>query len=68
MKDVGMRIRVETELRKQFITLCHKNNVPAAEVLRSFMHDFVKNSQTSKSSIKQTANKQTSSLATQKTR
>lgn len=41
MKDVGMRIRVEPELREQFISLCHVNNVPAAQVLRSFMRDFI---------------------------
>ena len=44
MKDVGMRIRVEPELREQFISLCHEHNVPAAQVLRSFMRDFVQGS------------------------
>jgi hypothetical protein len=44
MKDVGMRIRVEPELREQFINLCHENNLPAAQVLRSFMRDFVQSS------------------------
>lgn len=46
MKDVGMRIRVEPELREQFISLCHEHNVPAAQVLRSFMRDFVQGSNT----------------------
>jgi hypothetical protein len=48
MKDVGMRIRVEPELREQFISLCHEHNVPAAQVLRSFMRDFVKGKQLQK--------------------
>jgi hypothetical protein len=49
MKDVGMRIRVEPELREQFISLCHEHNVPAAQVLRSFMRDFVQGGSTGKS-------------------
>lgn len=41
MKDAGMRIRVEPELRDQFVNLCKENDVPAAQVLRSFMREFV---------------------------
>jgi len=41
MKDAGMRIRVEPELRRQFVNLCRENDVPAAQVLRSFMREFV---------------------------
>jgi hypothetical protein len=41
MKEVGMRIRVEPELREQFVNLCRDNDVPAAQVLRSFMREFV---------------------------
>lgn len=41
MKDAGMRIRVEPELRERFISLCHEHNVPAAQVLRSFMREYV---------------------------
>lgn len=41
MKDAGMRIRVEPELREQFVNLCRDNDVPAAQVLRSFMREFV---------------------------
>jgi len=47
MKDVGMLlIRVEPEQREQLISLCHENNVTAAQVLRSFMRDFVQGSNT----------------------
>ncbi|PUE30834.1 hypothetical protein B9Z35_07220 [Limnohabitans sp. Jir61] len=42
MKDAGMRIRVEPELREEFVELCRKNDVPAAQVLRAFMRDFIK--------------------------
>lgn len=41
MKDAGMRIRVEPELREKFVNLCRENDVPAAQVLRSFMREFV---------------------------
>jgi hypothetical protein len=41
MKDAGMRIRVEPELRNQFVNLCRDNDVAAAQVLRFFMREFV---------------------------
>ncbi|WP_093390971.1 MULTISPECIES: hypothetical protein [Oxalobacteraceae] len=41
MKDAGMRIRVEPELREAFIRLCRDKDMPAARVLRAFMRDFV---------------------------
>ena len=41
MKDAGMRIRVEPELREAFIRLCRDKDRPAAQVLRAFMRDFV---------------------------
>lgn len=41
MKDVGMRIRVEPQLREVFVRLCREKDVPAAQVLRAFMRDFV---------------------------
>lgn len=37
MKDVGMRIRVEQELRDAFVAACQKLDVPAAQVLRQHM-------------------------------
>jgi hypothetical protein len=42
MKNAGMRIRVEPELRDEFVRLCKHNDTPAAQVLRAFMRDFVK--------------------------
>ena len=41
MKDVGIRIRVEPELRDQFAEACKQEHVPAAQVLREFMRHFV---------------------------
>ena len=41
MKDAGMRIRVEPELRDKFVNLCRDNDVPAAQVIRTFMREFI---------------------------
>ena len=41
MKDVGMRIRVEPELREEFVDICKQKDVPAAQVIRSFMREFI---------------------------
>jgi len=41
MKNAGMRIRVEPELREEFVRLCKHKDMPAAQVLRAFMRDFV---------------------------
>jgi hypothetical protein len=41
MKDVGLRIRIEKELRDRFIEACRRKDVPAAQVLRGFMRGFV---------------------------
>ncbi len=69
MKDVGMRIRVEPELREQFISLCHEHNVPAAQVLRSFMRDFVQGSNSkNKTRLQQVANPATQLMPKPKTR
>jgi len=45
MKDAGMRIRVEPELRERFVNICREKDVPAAQVLRSFMRDYIKNNE-----------------------
>lgn len=39
-KDVGLRIRVEKELREAFQEACVAENRNASEVLRDFMHMF----------------------------
>jgi len=41
MKDAGMRIRVEQELRDAFVAVCQTQHVPAAQVLRQFMRGYV---------------------------
>ncbi|WP_157089209.1 hypothetical protein [Oceanibaculum pacificum] len=43
MKDVGLRIRVQQELREQFIAACKAEDKPAAQVLREFMREYVNN-------------------------
>ena len=49
-----MRIRVEPELREQFVNLCRDNDVPAAQVLRSFMREYVQGKKTLPESRPQT--------------
>jgi hypothetical protein len=44
MKDVGLRIRVQRELRDQFLEACRAQDKPAAQVLREFMRDYVSRS------------------------
>jgi hypothetical protein len=41
MKDVGMRIRVEPELREEFVDICKQKDVPAAQVIRTFMREYI---------------------------
>lgn len=41
MKDSGFRIRVQSELREQFLAACKAQDKPAAQVLREFMRDYV---------------------------
>lgn len=41
-KDVGFRIRVERELRDQFLGVCRDDEKPAAQVIRKFMRQYIK--------------------------
>ena len=41
MKDSGLRIRIERELREKFLATCRKQDRPAAQVLREFMREYV---------------------------
>jgi hypothetical protein len=41
MKDAGLRIRVQRELREQFLGVCRAQDKPAAQVLREFMRHYV---------------------------
>jgi len=43
MKESGLRIRVDTQLRQEFIDLCRSQDKSAAQVLRSFMREYIKN-------------------------
>jgi hypothetical protein len=41
MKDVGLRIRIQRDLREQFLEVCRAQDKPAAQVLREFMREYV---------------------------
>ena len=41
MKESGLRIRVDSALRGQFIDTCRALDTTAAQVLRSYMRHFV---------------------------
>ena len=41
-KDSGFRIRVEKDLRDEFIELCRSQDRPAAQVVREFMREYLK--------------------------
>jgi hypothetical protein len=41
-KDAGLRIRIDRELREAFVVACRAHDKPAAQVLREFMQDYVK--------------------------
>ncbi len=41
MKDSGLRIRIERELREKFLATCREQDRPAAQVLREFMRGYV---------------------------
>jgi len=41
MKDVGLRIRVQRDLRDEFLEICRAQDKPAAQVIREFMRAYV---------------------------
>jgi hypothetical protein len=43
-KDVGLRIRLDRELRDEFVAACQGHDRPAAQVLREFMREYVRES------------------------
>lgn len=47
MKDVGLRIRVQRDLREEFLAACREEDKPAAQVLREFMRSYVQRSKAS---------------------
>lgn len=40
-KDAGLRIRIERDLRDEFIAACRRDGKPAAQVLRQYMRLYV---------------------------
>ncbi len=40
-KTAALRIRIEPELHQQFLATCKKQDVPASQVLREFMKQYV---------------------------
>lgn len=41
VKDSGLRIRVDRDLRDRFQEICHAQDRPAAQVLREYMRRFI---------------------------
>ena len=41
IKDAGLRLRVERDLRQEFIETCRAEGKVAAQVLREYMRDYV---------------------------
>ena len=40
-KDVALKIRVEEELRREFIETCRSEDMTAAQVVRKFMREYI---------------------------
>lgn len=41
MKESGLRIRVENQLREDFLSACKKDDLTAAQVIRAFMRSYI---------------------------
>lgn len=41
MKDTGLRIRIERDLREKFLAVCRNQDRPAAQVIREFMKGYI---------------------------
>ena len=50
-KDVGIRIRVETKLRDDFVQSCREQGLAASEVLRDFMRAYTEMHQRGQGSL-----------------
>lgn len=51
IKDAGIRIRVEAELREAFVQACRAQDRAASEVLRDFMRVFTEKHQRGQGSL-----------------
>jgi antitoxin component of RelBE/YafQ-DinJ toxin-antitoxin module len=40
-KNAAIRIRVEPELHRKFLDACKAQNVPASQIIREFMRQYV---------------------------
>jgi hypothetical protein len=58
VKDAGLRIRIQRELRDQFLEACRAQDKPAAQVLREFMRDYVAKHQDSLDSAELSGNQE----------
>lgn len=45
MKESGLRIRVDSQLRVDFLRACKKDDLTAAQVLRAFMRMYLERQQ-----------------------
>ena len=41
IKDAGLRLRVEREIRQEFVEACRGEGKTAAQVLREYMRDYI---------------------------
>lgn len=41
MKESGLRIRVEPELRRRFVNACRRRDLTASQVVRAFMRAYL---------------------------
>ena len=61
-KDVGMRIRLDRELRDDFLATCQGKDRPAAQVMREFMRDYVRKNRKTSGATPKAQNEQVLSL------
>lgn len=40
-KDVAFKIRIEEELRREFVDVCRSEDLTAAQVVRRFMREYI---------------------------
>ena len=52
MKDSGLRIRVQRDLREQFLNICRQQDRPGAQVIREFMRSYIAEHETLETSDK----------------
>lgn len=46
MKEAGLRIRLESRLRDDFVAACRSDDLTAAQVIRAFMRSYVEKKNT----------------------